>query len=157
EIEALRAENATLLAERSEAQERQAAIAEILRVIAASPAGPQPALDAVVTRAKSLSDSVTAVLNVREGEFRRVVAVASDDPEILRMPAVIVAPLSLRAPGTQALRERRTVHIPDRSDPAFRAAYPDAPGAGIPQATLSVPLLHEGEAIGFLTLIRGVA
>src|SRR6185503_15348402 len=65
--------------------------------------------------------------------------------------------LTLRAPGTRALRERRTVHIPDRSDPAFRATYPDAAGPDNPEATLSVPLLHEREAIGFLTLIRSVA
>ena len=52
--------------------------------------------------------------------------------------------------------ERRTVHIPDRSDPATLAEFPDNV-ARLAIATLSVPLVHDGAAIGVLTVGRDVA
>src|SRR6185369_10373700 len=61
----------------TEALEQQTALAEVLRVIAASPTDVQPVLDALVDRARRLSDSSIAVLNLREGDQRRIVAHAT--------------------------------------------------------------------------------
>jgi signal transduction histidine kinase len=141
----------------TEALEQQTATAEILRVIATSPTDAQPVLAAIVESARRLSDSGLAVLNIREGDFRRVVATATDGtiPAPTRIPEL--APLDLRAPGTRSLRERRTIHIPDRSDPALLAEYPDMHPVTEAIATLHIPLLRENEAIGFMTLARSMA
>ena len=63
-------------------------------------------------------------------------------------------PLKRRAPGAQAVRERRTIHIPDRSTAAFHTEYPDVTERDDTSATLSVPLLHEDVSVGFMTLVR---
>src|SRR5438045_3471967 len=91
--------------ELTEALERQTATAEILKVIASSPTDAQPVLDAIVQSAKRLSESASVLLNIREGEFRRVAAVAADRSIRPRYTVGDRAPLDLRAPGTRALRE----------------------------------------------------
>src|SRR4051794_40052743 len=81
ELAASRAREAALIEEvgqrnreLGEALEQQTATSEILRVIATSAADAQPVLDAVAGSAMRLSDSVSAVLNIREGDNLRFVA-----------------------------------------------------------------------------------
>src|SRR5687768_18250869 len=81
EVRALRAENTSLCAENddlrgdlSEALEQQTATAEVLRVIASSPTDAQRVLAAVTESALRLSRSVTATLNLRDGDVGRIVA-----------------------------------------------------------------------------------
>jgi GAF domain-containing protein len=60
--------------------------------------------------------------------------------------------VSTKQPGNVCMLERRTIHIPNRSSPAFLAEYPDA----IPRttATVHVPLIREGIGIGNITAFR---
>jgi len=136
----------------TEALEQQTATSEILRVIASSPTDAQPVLDAVVQSGMRLSGSHFAALMIREGESGRIVAMTGSTP-FGGQPVDLIRPLANRQTATRAMLERRTIHIPDRSDPAVRADYPGNSFAGA-RASLSVPLVREQAAIGALTLVR---
>ena len=134
----------------SEALEQQTATADILRAIATSPTDAQPVLDAVTRTAVQLSDSVGATLYIREGDLLRVVAEVGGP-----RPVGDSIPVLRRTPPTVAFAEGQTVHIPDRSAPEVVAQYPEAQRGSV--ATLSVPLIRQGSAIGVLTTHRGQA
>jgi transcriptional regulator with GAF, ATPase, and Fis domain len=149
---ALAAENAVLAAERSEALEQQTAMAEILRVIASSPTDAQPVLDAIVRSAQRLSGSTTVGLAILEGDGGRVVA--RDGIRHGNMPSLgAVFRMDERRPVTVAILERRTIVVPDLSDPAMLVEYPNARDRS-PVTALTVPLIHEDAAIGCLMLDR---
>jgi signal transduction histidine kinase len=137
----------------AEALEQQAATAEILRGIAAPAADAQPVLDAVVTSAGRLSKSPRASLWVTDGEALRLVANFGR----LQSGAEIgdLMTRALRLPGSAAVSEGRTIHIPDCLDPTASAEYPDLPRRAA--ARLCVPLLHGREPVGLLTVTREVA
>lgn len=123
----------------TEALEQQTATAEILRVIATSPTDAQPVLDAIVSSGMRLSRSTTAYLGIREGEDFRVVAIAGSNPVSGALGRV--RSLAKRQSTTQAMLQSRTIHIPDRSDPAMLAEYPDNVLVGA-WASLTVPLIR---------------
>ena len=153
EIDALRIE----LQERdrafAEAEEQQRVTAELLRLLASSPSDLQSVLTAVVQSALRVSGSGRAFLRTREGDDLRMVARADADymePRPTRRP---VDSLALRTTSTRAMIERRLIHIPDRSDPAVLAEFPDL-SVRSPEASVTAPLLHDGKAIGTLDVIR---
>src|SRR3954447_6686933 len=123
---------------------QQAATSEILRSIATSPTDAQPVLDAIAESAVGLTGSVGGGVSFREGNFIRVVSVSGG----IRTghPVGTLLDLSDVHPGHVATVEGRTIHIPDRSTPEFRAQYPTA-GFG-PNATLHVPLIAHTGSIG---------
>ena len=137
----------------SEALERQTAMAEILGIIASSPTDSQPVLDAIVERATRLSGSTTAGLALRAGDDIRVVATIGNQ---LRDARGDVIPIDLRRPAARTVVERRTIHIPDLSDPAVVEEFPDIVNRS-PVAGLYVPLVREQEAIGGLAVLRAAA
>jgi GAF domain-containing protein len=137
-----------------EALEQQTATAEVLKVIASSPTDVQRVLDVVIESALRLSRSVRAELNLLDGDVGRIVAQAGPGQDRHhRIGEIIDA--NLHMPGNVCMRERRTIHIPDRSTPEFRTTYP----AAISQvaATVHVPLVREGVGIGNITAGRNVA
>ena len=142
---------AQLEAEVRRLQEEQAATAEVLRVIASSPADLQSVLDAVVASAMRVSRSDGAALRGREGDELRVVARAGMAGTF--SPSPQAQSLTLRTTATRAVIERRAIHTPDRSDPAILVEFPDLAIRG-PHTALTVPLLRDGEAIGTLDVIR---
>ena len=136
----------------TEALEQQTATAEILRVIATSPTDAQPVLDAIAESAMRLSRSPGAAVSIRENDFIRIVATAGRGSNY-RVGELLDA--SFRMPGHVATREGRTIHIPDRSTPAFRDEFPDANSG--PFASLHVPLIAQSASIGNITVGRDVA
>ena len=138
----------------AEAHEQQATAAEILRVIASSPADLQRVLDAVTASALRLSHSDHASLDIREDDHYTIVTqigLATGPSRVGdRLPIVD------RRPTGRALLERRTIHIPDRSDPAMLTEFPDLL-ARSSTAALTVPLIREGESIGLLVVTREAA
>jgi two-component system, NtrC family, sensor kinase len=99
-------------AELAEALERQVATAEVLRIIAQSPAELQPVLDAIAESASHLLPGADVVIRQREGELLRAVAHAGHMPFT---PGNSVG-LDLRAPASltgRAVAERRTVQLAD--------------------------------------------
>ncbi|HZO29754.1 MAG TPA: GAF domain-containing protein, partial [Chloroflexota bacterium] len=136
----------------AEALEQQTATGEILRVIAASWADVQPGLDVITSSALPLSRSVGAQITIWEGGVGRVAAIAG---VALSDEVGHHIDLSAHTPGNIATRERRTIHIPDRSTLTFRTEFPTARTAR--SATLHVPLIREGEGIGQINLGRDAA
>jgi len=136
----------------AEALEQQTATGEILRVIAASWADVQPVLDVITSSALPLSRSVGAQITIWEGGVGRVAAIAG---VALSDEVGHHIDLSAHTPGNIATRERRTIHIPDRSTLTFRTEFPTARTAR--RATLHVPLIREGEGIGQINLGRDAA
>jgi len=136
----------------SEALEQQTATAEILRVIAGSPTDVQPVLNAVASSAKQLSRSSRVQIAIREGNMLRMVV--SEGEGFLSRAGDLVDLFEHR-PGHVAIRERRTIHVPDRSSPSFLAEYPMLQPVAF--ASLQVPLIREDDAIGNITVVRDVA
>jgi GAF domain-containing protein len=145
----LRAQNAALTIERDEAVERQSATSDILRIIASLSGDPEPVLDAVARTAMRLVRSENVQIALIEGDRYRVIfGIGEGFP--LRVGES--SSLARRTPMRVAVRERRTIHIPDRTDPAYRAAYPDGPVA--PIATIQVPLVRDREVMGMISMLR---
>jgi len=164
-IAQLEAENATLrqahataeaalTADRDEALEQQTATAEVLRVIASSPADLQRVLNEVAQSAVRHSHSAASTLCLREGDMARIVALAGEHARVPTPHVGEVNPVTMSRTGGRAMLQRRTIHIPDLSAPAVQADFPDLDPSVKPVTTLTVPLLREDEAIGFLHVIR---
>ena len=147
--------NVGLFNETQEALRRQTATSDILTVIASSPSNLQPVLDKIVETACRLCGAYDAVVLLREGDRLRPAAhhgpipITFDSKEISRGWA-----------GGRAVIEGRTIHIDDFAKQADE--YPVAPalasavGSGemLWRATVVMPLMREGEAIGAIGLRR---
>ena len=142
---------AEALKREAEALEQQAATAEILRVISASPMNLQPVLDTVVQSAARFCGAYDAVLYRLDGGTLRLAA--HHGP--LRAPLGLLVPLVRGSVGGRSVLERRAVHAADVQ--AEAEEYPEssalARDLGI-RNILAAPLLREGEAIGTIQLRR---
>src|SRR5262245_1003595 len=146
-VEALRRELA-------EAHRREAAMAEILRVISASPTELQPALDAVVKSAARFCGADDASIFRVEGANLRAEAHYGPVPQ----PIGFLVPLTRGTVGGRTVLERKAVHVGDLQ--AETEEFPE--GSALARqtgqrTTLSVPLLREGAAIGMIMLRRSEA
>src|SRR5215469_12864191 len=135
----------------SESLEQQTAASEILKIISSSHAAVQPVLNTVVASAARLCEAQNATIHLRDGDV--LVPHAQSGP-LGRTPLGERLPLSHRWVTGRAVLEARTIHVPDllASD-----EYPEgsrmARSLGH-RATLVVPLLCEGLAIGAILLRR---
>jgi signal transduction histidine kinase/putative methionine-R-sulfoxide reductase with GAF domain len=137
----------------AEAQEQQAAAAEILHVISTSSTDVQPVFETIARSAARLCEAVDVSIFLRDGESLRLVAHHGAIPGQAILPLV---------PGTSNARtvlERRTIHVAD-----MQAATDEFPvGSEIARrlghrTSLSVPLMQkEGIAIGVINLRRSEA
>src|SRR6202022_2642694 len=141
-----------LARELGHALQRQSATAEILKVIASSRSDVQPVFDVIVQTSRELCRSqASTIFILREGKFH-VVAFSGVQTELLRH--MKDHPISIDQKGSalaRAAREKRTIHIPNTlEDPEFVEGGPISIGG--PRATLTVPLMRDGEVIGGITL-----
>jgi signal transduction histidine kinase len=147
ELRRLREERSTDRAEIASLREQQAATAEILRIIAASPTDLQVVLDALVGSAARLCDADNALAAQLDGDH--IANVAATDPSHLGMRQQIAGTVTGRVLG-----ERRTIHIYGSREEQL-ARYPESPGARLGYgAQANTPLLSGGHPIGTLNLIR---
>ncbi len=132
--------------------EQQTAISEILRVISGSPTDVQPVLDAVAERALKLCGAAQSVIALVEDTGIRFVSAFGSTANAVGE----VVPLRRGLVIGRAIIDRALVHVPDL------AAVPEAEfpeGREMQRrighhATLAVPLMREGQAIGAIALWR---
>jgi signal transduction histidine kinase len=134
----------------SESLEQQTATADILRVISSSPTDVQPVLDSMVASSARLCEALDATIMLRDGEI--IVPRAHAGP--FGIPFGERQPLNRHWVTGRAVLEARTIHVPDllHSD-EYPLGRELARRRGH-RATLVVPLLRDGKAIGAILVHR---
>src|SRR5262245_58307156 len=151
-------ENARLLSELRESLQQQTATAEVLGVISSSPGDLQPVFDAMLANAVRLCAASFGNLYLREGEFFRLVAFHNTPPAFVAQRRGRPYRPSPTGPPGRMLRTRAVVHIDDlTADPSYRDRDPGVVAfvelAGT-RTVLLVPMLKDGEPIGYLSIYR---
>ena len=145
-------ENVRLFNELKESLEQQTATSQILGVIASSPTDLQPVLDAIAQRAARVCGAEDATIRLLE---RNEMVLAAHYGSIPHPPgAAVRRTLGWRTVGNEALRQRKTIHIPDIQAETER--FPDSlhsQPSNI-RTFLVTPLLREDAAIGVITIRR---
>jgi signal transduction histidine kinase len=138
----------------AEAHEQQTATAEILRIISTSPMELQPVLEVVVKSAARFCGADDAIILRLDGE--NLWAAAHHGP--ISVDFGVPVPCVRGTVGGRSVLERRAVHVTD-----LQAEAEEFPEGSVfakrlrARATLGVPLLREGRAIGTLQLRRAEA
>jgi GAF domain-containing protein/anti-sigma regulatory factor (Ser/Thr protein kinase) len=152
----------TRTAEVTEALEYQTATSDVLGVISRSPNELQPVLDAIVNTADRLCKANNSIIYLFEGDALVPVAFTNNYPERIAWlranPTYVrnrpIDPLLL-TPATLVIRDLETIHIADvRTDERFASL--ENTKTGRHRATICVPLMRDGAAIGVLGLYRRV-
>src|SRR5262249_46064405 len=151
-------ENTRLLNELRESLQQQTASAEVLQVISASPGELEPVFDALLKNAVRLCASNFGNLYLREGEVFRLAAWHNTPPDFVeRRRSERYRPGPNSPPG-HMLRTRSVVHVADLLNDASYAEHDPGVVAGVELAGIRtivlVPMLKEGEPIGYLSLYR---
>src|SRR5262245_48622514 len=136
----------------AEAQEQQAATAEILRLISSSPTDAQPVFEAIAAKAQDLCKAKTGTLFTFDGERIHIGAAHSLSAEAVQAHRQTY-PMALSRGGAtaRAILSCTIVYIPDiREDPEY-GHQTLAKAVGYLSA-LAVPMLHEGKPIGAITV-----
>jgi len=136
----------------TEALEQQTATAEILRVISSSPDDIQPVFEVITTNALRLCAASGSGVYLFDGEWIHVAALRDIDPvgtDAVRHAYPI--PPSRSGATPRAILTREAVYIRDvLKDPEYKLAS-TAAAVGY-RSIMSVPMLHEGQAIGAITV-----
>ena len=135
--------------ERDEAREQQAATAEILRVIRASPSDVQPVFETIVRNAVSLCGGLFANVFRFDGELLHFVASHNVGPSIVGMmrEKYPMRPDFSQVSG-RVLLTKSVVWLEDAlADPDYDQRFPRAMGW---RRLLGVPMLREGEPLGVI-------
>jgi two-component system, NtrC family, sensor kinase len=147
-------ENVRLFNETKEALEQQTATSDILRVISSSPTDIQPVVDSIAAKALDLCQAKTGAVFRFDGELIHVVAANSFSPEAVEAHRqTYPIPPGRGGATARAILSGAVVYIPDiREDPEYE--HQALATATDYLSALSVPMLHEGEPIGAITVTK---
>src|SRR5690242_1243108 len=160
---ALRSENSSLAAGRSEAVQQQAATQQTMHAIASGPSDAQAVLQAIVEAVARLFETDAVSFFRADGdEFERM---ANLEAAWWTLPAGQRLPIARESMVGRACFERRTIRhddldaILDEEYPITAPSYharlaAQGPDAKRVRSLLVVPLLREGRAIGALSASR---
>jgi class 3 adenylate cyclase len=155
DLAALQEETAELRLERERAEERAAAVRDVIQTIARSRFDLDAVLQTVIDRAVSLCDADTGNIARREGDKDeyRVAAFTAMSPEYERLVRARVYVPERGSILGRAVLEQRVVHIHDvLADEEY--ALPDLQKIGGFRTALGVPMLREGVPIGAIAVAR---
>jgi signal transduction histidine kinase len=142
-----------------DAAAREAAINDILGVIAASPGDLQPVFDTILAHTTRLCGGNTAVLWQFDGQMLRFAASTNMTAESVAYCRRNPVALGIYNPTPQAALERRIVHVLDVfANPQYRPLIPVGTSGKRPNAgtVLAVPLVRGDELFGAITIWRYV-
>jgi signal transduction histidine kinase len=144
-------ENVRLFNETKDALERQTALGEILRVIAASPSDIAPVLDAIAESAARfcVAENVSVILHGEDGLLRER---ANVGPISTSVPPWVVDRTTVSG---RSIVEARTIQVPDLQ--AAGDEYPLGRAQALVQGertVMAAPLIRDGRGIGALLLRR---
>src|SRR5215472_14585212 len=138
--------------ELDEALQQQTATSEVLSIIRRSPADAQPVFDAIVQSAARLCGAIFGVVYLYENDRLRIAATNNFSPEATSQLHNLQ---QLKRPdrshtGGRTILDRAVVHIHDvLEDPEYSRELALAGGW---RAVLGVPLVHDGQSVGAITL-----
>jgi len=145
-------EVARLTRELDEAQERQTATYEVLRIISSSPGHLKPVFDAILSNAVRICDARFGNLALFNGTELRLAALHNPPrayEEVRLRNPVISLEGSIAGP---LAKTKRFNHVRDLAEePYARSILATVAGA---RTALAVPLLHEGTLIGAIAIYR---
>jgi GAF domain-containing protein len=151
-------ENVRLFNETREALERQTATAEILKVIASSPANVQPVFEAIAASARRLLDGQQALVVRRADDKLELVAYTSTG-EVADAALRKLFPVPITGQGHlgKAIVSAAPVGISDiQSDGSYSEAFREVQRVRGVRSILSVPMLRDGVPIGVIAVNRPV-
>src|SRR5713226_9853253 len=143
--------------ELNESLERERATSEVLGIISSSPTDLQPLFEAILANATRLCEATYATLFLREGDGFRAVAMRNAPAAYAEARVGILHP----SPSSSLWRAAQTKQPAQTTDltrlPGYAEGDPfltSAVALGRYRSVLSVPLLHEDESIGAITIFR---
>src|SRR5262249_770046 len=140
--------------ELDEALQQQAATSEVLSIIRRSPADAQPVFDAIVQSAARLCGAIFSAVFLWDGDRLRIAATKNFTPEATVQAHELerISRPDRSTVGGRAILECAIVHVPGvLADPEYSRELALAGGW---RAVLAVPLLHEGNPVGSLTVSK---
>ena len=155
DVAALQEETAELRLERERAEERAAAVRDVIQTIARSKFDLDAVLQTVIDRAVSLCDADTGNIARREGDKDeyRVAAFTAMSPEYERIVRERVYTPERGSIIGRTVLEQRVVHIEDvLEDQEY--ALPDLQKMAGFRTAFGVPMLREGVPIGAIAVAR---
>ena len=135
------------------AHEKQAATAEILRVISSSPTDVQPVFDAIVRAAVRLCHAVQSNVQLFDGQLMHYGAQHNIAPAAMEaVHQLYPMPPNRSQTASRAVLDRAVIHVPDvLDDPEY---FRELAVKGGWRSVLSVPMMGKGQPIGAITITR---
>ncbi|MGQ0510017.1 MAG: GAF domain-containing protein [Betaproteobacteria bacterium] len=148
-----KAERADLTRLLAESRAQRAATAEILRVIARSPADLQPTFKAILRSTTRVCESSIAALFLLDHGVLTCVAHHNTTPTFAAVLQKMRTPPSSETPTRLAALERKVIHVRDYLNDKRFLPLPDQSREST-RTVLSVPLLRNGALVGVITTWR---
>jgi signal transduction histidine kinase len=144
--------------ELKEAHEREASTAEVLRVISASPGALEPVFKRMLDNAVRLCDAKFGNIYLVEHGTVRLVATHNTPPAFVEFRKHTPPSTDPKTPSGRLLRTKAVVHIPNlAAEESYREGHSGVVAAVEllgERTSLHVPMLKEGELVGYLSIYR---